>query len=103
MNPASFYDCANAAPRSNPAGAMFPQSITICNHMDQNQFRSVDYIKRVIFPGGDILSGQVMIDLIARFTDMNSLKFEDIARHYARMPRLRRERFRGTAARVPQA
>ncbi|HMD72654.1 MAG TPA: cyclopropane-fatty-acyl-phospholipid synthase family protein [Steroidobacteraceae bacterium] len=82
-----------------PAGAMLLQAITICDQMYESQIRSVDFIKRFIFPGGDILSVQAMIDSIARVTDMKLFHLEDIGPHYARTLKLWRERFR---ARIPE-
>ena len=83
-----------------PAGAMLLQAITICDQMYESQIRSVDFIKRFIFPGGDILSVQAMIDSIARVTDMKLFHLEDIGPHYARTLKLWRERFRARISEV---
>ena len=83
-----------------PAGAMLLQAITICDQHYESQIRSVDFIKRFIFPGGDILSVQAMIDSIARVTDMKLFHLEDIGPHYARTLKLWRERFRARISEV---
>ncbi len=82
------------------AGAMLLQAITICDQIYENQIRAVDFIKRFIFPGGDILSVQAMSDAVARVTDMKLFHLEDIGPHYARTLKLWRERFRARISEV---
>jgi cyclopropane-fatty-acyl-phospholipid synthase len=48
-----FRTCGNLL---KPDGAMLLQAITICDQLYESQIRSVDFIKRFIFPGGDIPS-----------------------------------------------
>jgi cyclopropane-fatty-acyl-phospholipid synthase len=76
-----------------PSGAMLLQSITICDQFYDQARRSVDYIKRFIFPGSFIPSVQSIVDSVARATDMKLFHLEDIGPHYARTLRLWRERF----------
>ncbi|MFO1469388.1 MAG: cyclopropane-fatty-acyl-phospholipid synthase family protein, partial [Steroidobacteraceae bacterium] len=82
-----------------PHGAMLLQAITIADQYYRQARREVDYIKRFIFPGGYIPSVQVMVDSVARVTDMKLFHLEDIGPHYARTLRLWRERF---LARLPE-
>ena len=55
--------------------------------------RSVDFIKRYIFPGGCLPSVGAMLDATRRATDFSLVHFEDITPHYAETLRLWRERF----------
>ncbi len=74
-------------------GAMLLQAITIADQFYEQATRSVDFIKRFIFPGSFIPSVQAIVDSVARTTDMKLSHLEDIGPHYARTLRLWRERF----------
>jgi cyclopropane-fatty-acyl-phospholipid synthase len=74
-------------------GAMLLQAITIRDQFYEQARRSVDYIKRFIFPGSFIPSVQLMQASLARVTDLKLFHLEDIGPHYARTLRLWRERF----------
>jgi cyclopropane-fatty-acyl-phospholipid synthase len=76
-----------------PTGAMLLQAITIRDQYYEQALRSVDFIKRFIFPGSFIPSIQAMVDSAARVTDMKLFHLEDIGPHYARTLKLWRERF----------
>jgi cyclopropane-fatty-acyl-phospholipid synthase len=76
-----------------PGGAMLLQAITICDQFYDQARRSVDFIKRFIFPGSFIPSVQALVDSVARATDMKLFHMEDIGPHYARTLRTWRERF----------
>lgn len=75
------------------SGAMLLQAITIRDQLYDYALRSVDFIKRCIFPGSFIPSVQVLVDAVARTTDMKLFHLEDIGPHYAHTLRLWRERF----------
>ena len=77
----------------NGAGAMLLQAITIRDQLYGRAKRSVDFIKRYIFPGSFIPSVQAIVDSVARASDMKLFHLEDIGPHYARTLRLWRERF----------
>jgi cyclopropane-fatty-acyl-phospholipid synthase len=77
----------------NSAGAMLLQAITIRDQLYGQAKRSVDFIKRFIFPGSFIPSVQAIVDSVARSSDMKLFHLEDIGPHYARTLRLWRERF----------
>lgn len=76
-----------------PAGAMFLQAITIRDQFYDQARRSVDFIKRFIFPGSFIPSVKAIMDSLERATDMKLFNMEDIGPHYARTLKLWRERF----------
>jgi cyclopropane-fatty-acyl-phospholipid synthase len=75
-----------------PHGAMLLQAITIRDQFYEQAKRSVDFIKRFIFPGSFIPSAQVLLNSLARSTDLKMFHMEDIGPHYARTLRLWRER-----------
>ncbi len=76
-----------------PEGAMLLQAITIADQFYDQARRTVDFIKRFVFPGSFIPSVQAIVDSVARVTDMKLTHLEDIGPHYARTLRLWRERF----------
>ena len=76
-----------------PDGAMLLQAITIRDQFYDQARRSVDFIKRFIFPGSFIPSVKAITDSLARATDLKISHLEDIGPHYARTLRLWRERF----------
>jgi cyclopropane-fatty-acyl-phospholipid synthase len=85
-----FRKCADLL---DPAGAMLLQSITIRDQFYGQALRSVDFIKRFVFPGSFIPSIQAIVDSVARVTDLKLSHLEDIGPHYARTLKLWRERF----------
>ena len=76
-----------------PSAAMLLQSITIRDQFYDQARRSVDFIKRFIFPGSFIPSVRVMTDSLERATDLKISHLEDIGPHYARTLKAWRERF----------
>jgi len=78
--PAYFRKCAELLA---PHGAMLIQAITIADQRYEEYRKSVDFIRRYIFPGGNLPSGAVMADVAARETDLRLLGLEDIGLHYA--------------------
>jgi cyclopropane-fatty-acyl-phospholipid synthase len=85
-----FHKCSSLL---KPSGAMLLQAITIRDQFYDQARRSVDYIKRFIFPGSFIPSVQLMLGSLARVTDFKLFHLEDIGPHYAKTLRLWRERF----------
>jgi cyclopropane-fatty-acyl-phospholipid synthase len=75
-----------------PGGLMLLQAITIRDQFYEQALRSVDFIKRFIFPGSFIPSVQSLVDSLARATDLKLFHLEDIGPHYARTLKLWRER-----------
>ena len=66
-----------------PHGAMLIQAITMADQRYDDYRKSVDFIRRYIFPGGNLPSSAVMADCAARETDLRLLGLEDIGLHYA--------------------
>ncbi len=85
-----FRKCAELL---KPDGQMLLQAITIADQQYERYTRSVDFIRRYIFPGGCLTSVSGMADVMTRHTDMRILHVEDIGPHYARTLRLWRQRF----------
>jgi cyclopropane-fatty-acyl-phospholipid synthase len=83
-----------------PSGAMLLQAITIRDQFYEQARRSVDFIKRFIFPGSFIPSVQALINSLARVTDLKLFHMEDIGSHYARTLKAWRERFLARQAEV---
>jgi len=67
-----------------PDGMMLLQAITIADQVYERHKRSVDFIKRYIFPGSCIPSIAAMTKSIATATDLRLFHLEDITPHYAR-------------------
>ena len=74
-------------------GMMLLQAITIIDQVFDAHKRSVDFIKRYIFPGSCIPSIHAMLNAIARKTDLKLFHLEDITPHYARTLAEWRKRF----------
>lgn len=66
-----------------PGGRMLIQAITIADQQYAAAQRDIDFIQRHIFPGGALPSVSVMVDAIARMTNLAITGIEDIGRHYA--------------------
>jgi cyclopropane-fatty-acyl-phospholipid synthase len=66
-----------------PDGVMLLQAITITDQIFERHKRSVDFIKRYIFPGSCIPSITAMTKSIATSTDLRLFHLEDITPHYA--------------------
>lgn len=76
-----------------PDGMALIQAITIEDHRYQQALKSVDYIKRYIFPGSFIPSVSAMLDAAARHSDLRLFHLEDIGPSYALTLKAWRERF----------
>ena len=74
-------------------GMMALQAITIGDQIFDRHKRSVDFIKRYIFPGSCIPSITAISKAIARATDLRLVHLEDITPHYARTLEEWRKRF----------
>ena len=60
------------------------QAIIIGDQIFDRHKRSVDFIKRYIFPGSCIPSITAISNAVARSTDLQLVHLEDITPHYAR-------------------
>ena len=74
-------------------GLMALQAITIGDQIFDRHKRSVDFIKRYIFPGSCIPSVTAISNAIARASDLQLIHLQDITPHYARTLREWRQRF----------
>jgi cyclopropane-fatty-acyl-phospholipid synthase len=74
-------------------GMMLLQAITIVDQVFDAHKRSVDFIKRYIFPGSCIPSIHAIMSAIARKTDLKLFHLEDITPHYVQTLAEWRKRF----------
>lgn len=74
-------------------GMMVLQAITIRDQAFERYKRSVDFIKRYIFPGSCLTAISAMIASLTRTTDLTLFQLEDITVHYARTLKLWRLNF----------
>lgn len=87
----SYFQCCSRLLK--PSGKMVIQAITIADQRYERARRSVDYIKRYIFPGGCLPSLAVITDHLAQDTDMQLIHLRDITVDYAMTLASWRERF----------
>jgi cyclopropane-fatty-acyl-phospholipid synthase len=85
-----FRQCSE---RLTTDGMMLLQAITIPDDRYDLHTRSVDFIKRYIFPGSFIPSIAAISGATASATDLRMFHLEDITPHYARTLREWRDRF----------
>jgi cyclopropane-fatty-acyl-phospholipid synthase len=83
-----------------PDGMALIQAITIEDYRYAQALRSVDFIKRHVFPGSFIPSISAMLDAVARASDLKLFNLEDIGPSYALTLHAWRERFLRQRARV---
>ena len=88
---AAFFEACSRLLKAE--GLMALQAITIGDQIFDRHKRSVDFIKRYIFPGSCIPSVTAISNAIARATDLQLIHLEDITPHYARTLREWRRRF----------
>lgn len=87
----TYFACVNRLLK--PDGAALIQAITIEDHRYQQALRSVDFIKRHVFPGSFIPSIAAMGSAIARNSDLKLCNLEDIGPSYALTLHAWRQRF----------
>ena len=88
--PTFFKNCSRLL---KDDGIMALQAITVADQAFDRHKRSVDFIKRYIFPGSCIPSVTAIGNAIARGTDLRLVNLEDITVHYSRTLREWRNRF----------
>ncbi len=76
-----------------PEGMMLLQAITMEDQRHETSKRTVDFIKRYIFPGGCVVSVTAMLQSMTRASDLRLFHLEDITQHYVKTLRLWREQF----------
>ena len=93
--PAWFRACSRLL---KPDGLLALQAITIRDRRYRQALRSVDFIKKHIFPGGFMPSVSVLVDAAARHADAVLIDLEDIGQDYARTLREWSRRFEARRA-----
>jgi cyclopropane-fatty-acyl-phospholipid synthase len=83
-----------------PDGLALLQAITIEDHRYAQALRSVDFIKRHVFPGSFIPSVAALVASKARSSDLALVHMEDFGSSYARTLQAWRERFLAQRARA---
>jgi cyclopropane-fatty-acyl-phospholipid synthase len=86
-----FFQICSQLLKAN--GMMLLQAITIVDQVFDAHKRSVDFIKRYIFPGSCIPSIHAIMSSLARKTDLKLFHLEDITPHYVQTLALWRKRF----------
>ncbi|UCD52321.1 MAG: class I SAM-dependent methyltransferase, partial [Phycisphaerales bacterium] len=76
-----------------PDGLMALQAITIADQFYTQHVRSVDFIKRYIFPGSCLVSVTALCQTATKATDLRAVHLEEISRHYAETLRRWRSAF----------
>ena len=84
-------------------GMALIQAIAIEDHRYEQALKSVDYIKRYIFPGSFIPSVSAMLGAAGQSSDLRLFHLEDIGPSYALTLKAWRERFMGRRSEVMQA
>jgi cyclopropane-fatty-acyl-phospholipid synthase len=83
-----------------PNGLALIQSITISDQRYAASLGDTDFIKRYIFPGGQLPSNAVIASHVAGATDMQMIGLEDITLDYARTLHAWRDNFQAALPRV---
>ena len=87
----SYFQCCSRLLKDH--GKMVIQAITIPDGRYEQARRSVDFIKRYIFPGGCLPSLEIIARHLARDTDMQMVHLRDITADYASTLAHWRQRF----------
>jgi cyclopropane-fatty-acyl-phospholipid synthase len=78
----TYFNCVSKLLK--PDGKAVIQAITINKQRYDDYRKSVDFIKRYIFPGGCLPSLNIISGALTRATDMQIIDLRDIAIDYAR-------------------
>jgi cyclopropane-fatty-acyl-phospholipid synthase len=96
--PAYFRACTE---RLAPGGRMFLQAITLPERDFEHSVRNVEFIKRYVFPGGQLVSiGSICAAIARAASDLRFDGVADITPHYAETLRRWRERYRAAQREV---
>jgi cyclopropane-fatty-acyl-phospholipid synthase len=95
--PEFFRTCND---RLRPGGTMFLQAITNPERSYEASVRNVDFVKRYIFPGGQLVSIGAICDAIARTGSLQPSRLEDVTPHYAETIRHWRMRMQQNRSRM---
>jgi cyclopropane-fatty-acyl-phospholipid synthase len=83
-----------------PDGLMALQAITITDQYYKQHIRTVDFIKRYIFPGSCLVAVTPLCNTVSNYTDLRPIHLEDITPHYAETLRWWREGFNKNLERI---
>ena len=86
--------------RLAPNGVAVLQAITLPEQDYARSIGNVDFVKRYVFPGGQLTSVGALLRAVRQVTDLRLVQLEDLGDHYVRTLRIWRERFQAQAARV---
>jgi len=75
-----FHQCSKLL---KPQGSMLLQAIVMPERGYRQYLRSVDFIRRYIFPGGCLPSIASILDSVGRVSRLRLVHLEDMAPHYA--------------------
>jgi cyclopropane-fatty-acyl-phospholipid synthase len=84
----------------SPDGTMLLQAISVTDQRLRRYLGTSDWIRKYIFPGGELASVGGMLQSLGRVTSLGLYHAEEIGAHYARTLRAWRERFMGALDRV---
>jgi len=83
-----------------PDGMMALQAITIKDQIYKRHVRTVDFIKRYIFPGSCLSSVTSICQAVTKATDLRLFHMEDITPHYATTISHWRDRFQANLDKI---
>ncbi|MDA0657375.1 MAG: cyclopropane-fatty-acyl-phospholipid synthase [Planctomycetota bacterium] len=86
-----FFRCCSQLLK--PSGLMALQAITIPDQRYAEYLRSIDFIRKYVFPGGCLPSHGSMLAAIQSSTDMRIVGLHDFAHHYAQTLRMWSQQF----------
>ena len=92
-----FQTCSDLL---KPNGLMAIQGITYHEQGFENHLNSVDFIKKYIFPGSNLISVNHVLSVIKNFTDLSLVHLEDITKHYAETLKLWREKYKDEMGKI---
>jgi cyclopropane-fatty-acyl-phospholipid synthase len=87
----SFFNKCNSL--LQPKGKGLIQAITIADHLYEQAKHKVDFIQKMIFPGGALSSIEVLTRLAEEEGQFRVIDLESIGPHYAQTLRVWRKRF----------
>lgn len=92
-----FRSCAE---RLVPTGRAVVQAIVTRDQGYEQARRTMDFVKRYVFPGGQLPSLGALLGAAARVSDLRLVHLEEISPHYAETLRRWRMRFLANGARI---
>ena len=70
------------------------QGITYHEQGFENHLKAVDFIKKYIFPGSNLISVNHVLSTIKSYTDLSLVHLEDITKYYAETLKLWRDNYK---------